>query len=239
MPTTAVDLLVVAYRSLTADEQQDLFERINDLRARSAARDASEMARYVRSLRHVAEEIGRIPTVDDYRTVQPRLVARGEDIESFTRVYRFFGNWPRAREALALADTTTARRIQARFDSRRLGKVWRYTEDTLRDTLRRCVEHYGRPPGVAEFEWWRDRELELARGAGHDHVHLPSANPYRKRWKTWEGALLHFGYRPEDLEARLEQPVEPIARAARLGAVRDAAPLLQPPPVDQEAAAAS
>jgi hypothetical protein len=46
-----------------------------------------------------------------------------------------------------------------------MGKVWRYTERTLRDTLMRCAEHYGcRPPTVAEFEWWREREIEKAQG---------------------------------------------------------------------------
>ncbi len=58
-----------------------------------------------------------------------------------------------APRALDLSQATSARKIDARFRARRLGKVWRYTEDTLRETLARCVAHYGRPPQVAEFEW--------------------------------------------------------------------------------------
>lgn len=65
---------------------------------------------------------------------------------------RHFGSWRRAKEALALSEVTTARRIEARFRYRRVGKVWRFTEDTLRETLASCVEHYGRPPMVSEFE---------------------------------------------------------------------------------------
>jgi len=29
--------------------------------------------------------------------------------------------------------------------------------------------------------------------------------PVPKRWETWEGALLHFGYTPEQVAERLEQ----------------------------------
>jgi len=50
---------------------------------------------------------------------------------------------------------------------------------------------------------------------------LPSANPYRKRWKTWDASLLALGYSPEWIEKRLEDGVlafEPSAipeRASR------------------------
>jgi hypothetical protein len=57
---------------------------------------------------------------------------------------------------------------------------------------------------VAEFEWWRDRELELARAQGNDALHLPTASRYRKRWKNWEGALLHFGHTQDEIDRRLE-----------------------------------
>ena len=59
-------------------------------------------------------------------------------IEETNQVICHFGSWRRAREALDLSATTTARKIEARFRARRLGKVWRYTEDTLRETLVRC-----------------------------------------------------------------------------------------------------
>jgi hypothetical protein len=58
---------------------------------------------------------------------------------------------------------------------------------------------------VAEFEWWRDRELELARAEGNAALHLPSPSPYRRRWGSWEAALLHFGYTPDQVAERLEQ----------------------------------
>jgi hypothetical protein len=66
--------------------------------------------------------------------------------------------------------------------------------------------HYQRPPQVAEFEWWRQREPELAAAQGDDTLHLPSQSPYRKRWGSWEGALLHFGYSAAEIAERLEQP---------------------------------
>jgi len=163
------------------------------------------MSRYLRSLQRVAQEVGRTPTAEDYREVQPRLAAAGEAVETFSRLYRFFGSWPRAREALDLSGTprNTPRRIEARFRERRLGKIWRYDDDDLRDTLARAVEHYGYPPSTTEFDWWREREFALARTTGHTDPHLPSVTPYRKRWGTWEAALLHFGYSAEDVARRL------------------------------------
>lgn len=58
---------------------------------------------------------------------------------------------------------------------------------------------------MAEFEWWRDHELELARAEGNDALHLPSPNPYRRRWGSWEAALLYFGDTPDRVAERLEQ----------------------------------
>jgi hypothetical protein len=67
-------------------------------------------------------------------------------------------------------------------------------------------------PQVAEFERWRDLELELARAQGNDGLHLPTTNPYRKRWRTWEGALLHFGYSQEEIDRRLDASTGTPAR---------------------------
>jgi hypothetical protein len=58
---------------------------------------------------------------------------------------------------------------------------------------------------VAEFDWWRERQFELAQAEGNDALHLPSPHPYRKPWGSWEGALRHFGYDPELSGTRLEQ----------------------------------
>lgn len=43
----------------------------------------------IRSLRLVAERVGRSPTIDDYRAAQAELVAAGEDVEPFRRLYRY------------------------------------------------------------------------------------------------------------------------------------------------------
>lgn len=196
----------VLFNALPANEQEDVFSRISELRLRRLAGDESTVARMVRSLRQVAGHVGRTPTVDDYRQAQRELTAAGADIEPFNRLYSYFDrSWPRAIEALALSDVTTPRRIEARFRYRKLAKVWRYTEDSLRDALQRCsVQLDDRAPMVAEFEHWRERELELARARGDDTLHLPSATPYRRRWGTWEEALIHFGFDDAQRAARLD-----------------------------------
>lgn len=202
--TTAVDLIAAMFAHVSADEQDAAFERVNQIRLRRLAGEESDTARLIRSVLRVAEAIGHDPSVDEYRAEQPKLLAAGEDVAPASQLLRHFGSWRTVREALELSEVTTPRRIQARFDSRRLGKVWRYTEASLGEALARCVEHYGRPPQVAEFTWWRDRELELARAQGNDTIHIPSATPYRKRWKTWEAALLHFGYTSTEIEQRFD-----------------------------------
>jgi Homing endonuclease associated repeat len=214
MATSGPDLLVAAYRVLSEDEQDEAFSRLHEARVTKEAATDSDMARYLRSLQIVAEAVGRTPTSDDYRAAQPKLAAAGEPVESFSRLYRFFGSWPRAREALDLSTTArnTPRRIEARFRERRLGKIWRYDDDDLRDTLARAVEHVGYPPSTTEFDWWREREFELARATGHESPHLPSVTPYRKRWGTWEEALLHFGYSEEDVVRRLTSKKNIITR---------------------------
>jgi hypothetical protein len=208
--TSGTDALVTLFNVLTPDEQEEAFARIADVRLNRLAGDESDAARFLRSLRRVVEELGEFPSVGDYKRISEELIAAGEDIETFARLYSYYGTWPRAREALTSADTTTPKRIEARFRSRKIGKVWRFTEDVLRDTLRRCSEHYGgRAMTVAEFEHWRDRELELARAHGNEDLHLPSASPYRRHWKTWEAALLHFGFTPEEAAQRYQPPYDP------------------------------
>ncbi len=205
-PTSGADALVVLYEALPPDEKDAAYARIYEARLRAGKVAETELARHVRSLRRVADALGHEPGVDEYRHVSRVLIAEGEDLEPFARLYRFFGSsWPRAREALQLSEGASTEHVEARFRNRKLGKVTRYTEDVLRETLARATAHYRRPPSVDEFGWWRERQLELARAEGEDRPHLPSDSPYRLRWKTWEGALLHFGYTPEQVALRLEQ----------------------------------
>ena len=204
---SAGDAIAIIFAALSREEQEEVFERLVEARARRDAVGESQMARCLRSLQLVAEHVGHVPSVDEYKQASSELIAEGHDVETFARLYRHFDkSWRRVREALALSETTTARRIEARFRYRKVGKVWRFTDDTLGESLARCVEHYGHVPMVAEYTWWRDRELELARAAGNDALHIPSPNPYRRRWKTWEAALLHFGYTPDQVAERLERP---------------------------------
>lgn len=206
MPATGADALLVLYEALAPEEQDAAYERIHESRIRRQGDAETELAMHVRSLRRIAEAIGREPSIDDYRLVSQKLREEGEDVQTFARLYRYFGHsWPRAREALRLSGETSMSRVEARLRSRRLGKIARYTEDVLRATLAQAVEHYKRPPSVAEFSWWRQQQLALALAQGEDDPQLPSDSAYRSRWRTWEAALLHHGYTPEQVALRLEQ----------------------------------
>lgn len=207
MPTASgADALIVLYEALASEEQDAAYERIHESHLHRQGEAETELAMHVRSLRRIAEAIGREPSIDDYRLVSQKLRAEGEDVQPFGRLYRYFGHsWPRAREALRLSGETSMSRLEARLRSRRLGKIARYTDDTLRATLAQAVEHYKRPPSVAEFSWWRQQQLALALAQGEDDPQLPSDSAYRSRWRTWEAALLHHGCTPEQVALRLEQ----------------------------------
>src|SRR6202035_3650094 len=196
-PTTGAQLLAIAFKALSQDEREEAFERISEIRISEVAGEESATVQMLRSLTRARDLLGHLPTVGEYRELYRELKGSPDEIEEVNRVVRHFGSWRLATEALGLSEVTTARRIDARFRSRRLGKVWKDTEETLRDTLALAVEHYERPMTVAEFDWWRERQFQLAKAEGNDNLHLPSATPYRKRWGSWEGALRHFGYDSE------------------------------------------
>jgi len=204
---TGAELLAVAYSALTPDERDEAFALICASRARAQAGDESLTERYLRSLQRAAVCADGHLTAEEYRRVREELAGDGEALEPLSRIIKHFTSWRMASEALMLSEHHVAGEIQRRFRARRVGKVWKYSEPTLRDTLRRCVDYYGRVPQVAEFEWWRQGLIDAAMAAGDDNFHLPSANPYRKRWKTWERALRHFGYTHAQIERRLEVPV--------------------------------
>jgi hypothetical protein len=183
-----------------------VYEQITDLRLRSQGADETVAERLIRSVRLVADVDGEVPTAERYREVSKAQRATGEDLATTNELLAFFRTWRLVREAAELAQTTSARRIEARFRSRRVAKVWRYSEDVLGATLIECAATLGdRAPTVAEFEWWREGRLQAARAAGDDALHLPSPNPYRKSWKTWERALEHFGFDQDARDGRFQQ----------------------------------
>lgn len=201
--TSGVEALLIIYGALTPEEQEEAYSRLRALRVDVQSEAEREMETYLRSLRRVAEAIGHTPGTAEYQEVSAVLRKEGEDIEPFSRLYRYFGHWHRAQEALELSGETTTKAIEARFASRRLGKPVRYSEDELRAVLAACVTHFGYVPNTKEYVWWRERQLELARARGEKRPHLPSEGPYRERWGGWESALLHFGYTPDALAHRL------------------------------------
>jgi hypothetical protein len=206
MPTPATDAILILFSALDDAEQQEIVERIATIRAITDVSAESASAPFLRSLRRVVEFIGHEPMVDEYKDACAALRERGEDIIGFSGIVRHFGTWRRAKEALDLSRLTSVRNVEARFRHRRVSKIWRYTEATLRETLERVVVYYGAIPTIPEFDAWRQRELRLAAAEGNDALQLPSTRPYRERYRGWENALLHFGYAPEEIAKRLERP---------------------------------
>jgi hypothetical protein len=205
-PLSAVELLVIGYQALSLIEQEEALAQLQAIRLNREAGEQTETERMLASLQRVRESVGHPPTVADYRAaIQREMQSGGPGLEPLSRLIAHFGSWRMAREALDLSETTTARRIEARFANRRVGRVHQYTEQTLRESLQRCVDDLGHLPQLEEFRAWREREIELARVQGNRSFHLPGAGPYRARWGKWESALRHFDFSAEEIAARLER----------------------------------
>jgi ABC-type multidrug transport system fused ATPase/permease subunit len=206
MPTPATDALLILFGALEDAEQTEVVERIATIRAINSVSEENASAPFIRSLCRVAEFVGHEPTVDEYKDTCAALRERGEDIKGFSAVVRHFGTWRRGKEALDLSKLTSIRNVEARFRHRRVNKIWRYSEETLRETLARVVEYYGGIPTIQEFDAWRGRELRLATAEGNDALQVPSTRPFRERYRGWENALVHFGYPQAEIAKRLERP---------------------------------
>jgi len=206
VPTPATDAFLILFSALDEAEQQEIVERIATIRAVTAVGEESASAPFLRSLRRVTEFVGHEPMVDEYKDACVALRERGEDIIGFSAIVRHYGTWRRAKEALDLSQTTSIRNVEARFRHRRVSKIWRYTEATLRETLERVCDYYGGIPTIQEFDAWRQRELRLAAAEGNDALQVPSTRPFRERYRGWEPALLHFGYDAVEIAKRLERP---------------------------------
>jgi hypothetical protein len=217
-PTSAVALLVVGFNALSVEQQEQAFQEISELRLQRIAGEEGETARFLRSLRRAQDYVGEELSPDKYREAWRGLKAQGEEVAEFNQVRRHFGSWRRAKEALHLSETSTPLKIEARFRARMVGKPGRYRDETLRETLAQCVQALGHIPLVIDYELWRQKETELGKAQGRE-VFIPSDSPYRRRFGSWENALLHFGYPPEEVKARLEPSREKnLARLAEMAA---------------------
>src|SRR5262249_4479409 len=159
-----------AWAALSVTEQDEALATMQDRRLARLAGEDGVAGHLIRSLVVVRDAVGRGPTIDEDR--QGRAAAPDEALAPVSRGIAFFGSWREAQEALGLADGASPRAIQARFASRRLGKVWKWSDDDLRDAVRQCVADLGRVPRLAEYGWWRQQQLDLAASRGEVR-HIP------------------------------------------------------------------
>jgi len=203
--TGANEIIVIAFRALSPDEQDLVAREINELVARRRRQAESKTEIALDSMGRVRAFLDETPTVDGYRQAWRQLRSRGEDVLSVNQIISQFGSWRQAKEALELSATNSPAQLESRLANRRLDKIWRYTEKTLRQSLARCVDELGDVPQVAEYQHWRRARLSLAEKKGDAMLHLPSASPFRRRYGSWERALLALGYRPDQVAERLER----------------------------------
>jgi hypothetical protein len=201
--TSASEVIAIAFQHLTPVEQEEAYAKIKELRLRRLAGTDGEIGRYINAIAAVQERVDGELSCEDYREWSPKLRKDGLDVPPFSELRRYFGSWSRAKSAFLMADDETPMKIDARFRARRVGKVHRYRDSVLKETIERAADYVGHPPLLTEFEAWRQRELELAKARGED-VCIPSSSAYRNRHRTWEKALLHFGFSQEDIDGVYE-----------------------------------
>ncbi len=199
---SAVDLLVIAFAALAADDQDEGFARISDVRLQRLAQEEGETAEYLRALRRALALSDGELTPDGYMRIQKELAANGEHLPNMSRLVRHFDSWTRAKEALALGEVTTVDKIEARFRSRVAGRP-HFSADELADALRRCVAAVGRVPLLSEYDAWREKELALLRLRG-EIAHVPSTASFRRRHRSWPKTLEAHGFSTEEVYTRLE-----------------------------------
>jgi hypothetical protein len=201
--TSAVDLLCLAFSSLPVTEQDEALVRLRDIQLERLAVDEQESAVFLRALRRVAELNGGELSPNIYKRTRESLRRDGEELPYVTQVIRHFGSWARAKEATGLSETTTIEVIEARFRARMRGHKLHYREEELIEVLRACAAELGRPPLVAEYDDWREKELALARVRG-ELGRVPGPESFRRRFGTWEKTLVAGGFSPDDIYLRLE-----------------------------------
>jgi DNA-binding transcriptional regulator YhcF (GntR family) len=82
--TSAIDAMLVLFRALTTDEQEEAFQQISDARLRQIAGEESEMARMIASLQRVARHVGTELTPDLYRAGYRELRDNGVEVIEVT-----------------------------------------------------------------------------------------------------------------------------------------------------------
>jgi hypothetical protein len=204
--TTAVDVLFVAYRSLRDEEKEGLHEAVSQERFERQLGQEHELAGFLGSMRRAAELAACDPA--DLTVTQYREVSKGrKDLRPLSQLLKRFGSWRQAKDALELSKDHSLRQVDLRLSQRQLkGKVWRYSEQTLKTFFAEAVEHYGgRVPMASELDAYRERCLEIAKAKGEQGRHFPQAGAYRRRWGTYEKACLAMGYTPDHVAERLER----------------------------------
>jgi Homing endonuclease associated repeat len=213
--TSAVDLFVHLFGVLEAEEQEQAYVRISDLRLVQLAELGGETAVFVAAMRRFADLADGELTAERYRAVQRQEAREGRELPSLSAVIRFFGSFALAKEAVRLSDVSSARKIEARFRARVTGRGPHFSADEVRAALAACVAELGRVPLVAEYDEWRTKELALKRARG-EVARVPSPTVFRRRHRTWERALLAHGYSPDEVHVRLEPKPERLQRLVKV-----------------------
>ena len=218
--SAAVSAVLAAYNTLSPEDRDRFFDEIRQLRLESLAACDPDAARYLASLMKVGEHLGAMPTSESYKQAHSELLAADEEVLHVSSIIRYYGSWRMAKEALELSGYYNARQVEARFRRRRTRQPRYAREDELRAALHSCVADLGRAPLIREYEDWCDHQRDQARARGEE-LWLPSVSTFRRRHKTWEKALLHYGIDLRSVYARLEQPRQPRKRLAKVDRYTD------------------
>lgn len=144
------------------------------------------------ALREVAQRLGHSPLTRQYRAERDairRESARAGALRSLPAwgvIRTRFGTWDEALIAAGL-EPTNGRVSVVRLDYKRGGR--RFTDADLHYWMRRAFAELGSPARTSALKQkaWRLKLLSDAEAQG-EYLRIPTYEPYRARWGTWEAA---------------------------------------------------
>jgi hypothetical protein len=151
----------------------------------------------ITALRLCAEQLGRIPTFNDYLHWCHRddvIALPGRRPQSQPPFDRIFGGWTPALSAAALIETTAAGAVSPNYSLR--PGAYRYTREQVGEALSACAQTLGRSPRSAEYMRWRAEELRDSTRQPTEHVARPSYAVIHRIFASWDAALSAAGLQP-------------------------------------------
>jgi hypothetical protein len=119
--TSGPELIEIAYRALTEDEQEYAYCLVSRARVEVFSREERTAQSMLHSMRVAALEFRRKPKLREYQELRQHLVTLGVKLEPAEAIREHFGSWRQACEALELREPLARKGGSPRRDGTKTG----------------------------------------------------------------------------------------------------------------------